>query len=40
MQHNDGEEPDKMEFFKKTHYSEEKGWSKPKVQANYVRFFN
>ncbi|XP_039032678.1 uncharacterized protein LOC120167853 [Hibiscus syriacus] len=34
---NDDEEPNKMDFFKATHYSNDKGWKTYEAQAKYVR---
>lgn len=39
VQRNGEEEPNRMEFFKMTHYSETKGWTSPEAQADYVRFY-
>ena len=35
----DDQEPNRMEFFKRIHYSENKGWSTPEFQAAYIRLF-
>ncbi|XP_075093199.1 uncharacterized protein LOC107817019 [Nicotiana tabacum] len=35
VKEHEGVEPNRIEFFKSTHYSSEKGWSSPEAETNY-----
>ncbi|OIT29738.1 hypothetical protein A4A49_27513, partial [Nicotiana attenuata] len=35
VKEHEGVEPNRIEFYKSTHYSSEKGWSSPEAETNY-----